>query len=631
MITDAQFSAWLATDAQRILLAEVDYAYESGGAPATGTLYLSRGGYSTRETDSPAHTAYRDAILGMPKFSRRINVPSLGGRSEFSISALDLANTDGLLDFMSEIAIDGQEVRFYLGASGWERTDFRAVLVAVSEYVDGNDDVVRLHLRDKRLLLDREIKGDPVGGSGTEATKYLPLLWGSHQNVPAFLYDSSALIYSVVSNYNAGSVVAVVRDAGASLRDSSGGWTATSANTTADAGTDLITKTAHGLEVNDVIFFADPVIVGGTYLYWPPFPGMSARPYWVKSVPTADTFSLSATKGGATLDITGATWSDSGSGALIVVRQFFFDDLAATGRIQLKSTPAGLVTADLLNRENITAPFALAEEIITDYGNLDAGEIDSAAFTAADVALDAKIALGYSNFAVYERRNILAALDELVAACMGWYGQARVGTITCGLIDPSGLASAAADHELGVSQLKAGISISNIPPTVSRVNVLYDMNAVAQPNGLVTSLTAAQLRTYAELHRKVQRSTAPTGTAYSGNKPLYHKTMTEGAPRTAGVMNTTAFGTDAARPISNYADEIVEDYRPHLQVVDVQATIDAYEWELGEVVLLTYPRYGFEGGKNCRIVGIDVDLDAETLGLSLLTYSAPDTTTASYP
>jgi hypothetical protein len=61
------------------------------------------------------------------------------------------------------------------------------------------------------------------------------------------------------------------------------------------AGTDTLTSVAHGLAVNQQIRFQD-VSINGLVLN---------QVYFVKTVPTSDTFTLSLTSGGATVDITG--------------------------------------------------------------------------------------------------------------------------------------------------------------------------------------------------------------------------------------------------------------------------------------------------------------------------------------
>jgi hypothetical protein len=64
---------------------------------------------------------------------------------------------------------------------------------------------------------------------------------------------------------------------------------------TGEADTEVITKTAHGLAVNDTIEFSS--ITGGTGL-------STGTQYFVVSVPSADTFTISATKGGSAVNFT---------------------------------------------------------------------------------------------------------------------------------------------------------------------------------------------------------------------------------------------------------------------------------------------------------------------------------------
>lgn len=627
----ADFDTWLRSPDEPVLLVEVDYAYESAGNVATGTLYLASKRYATGPSDTPAHRLYREGVTAL-SFKRALDVGSLGGRATVAMSELKVSNADGRFDFALRLIVDGWEVRAYLGDLSWPRSAFRQVLGAVVERVTASETDITFKLRDRRLLLDREVKGDPIGGSGPNSTKYLPLLWGSHFNLDLSgqLYDDANNIYSVVSNYSAGSVIVGVRENGVSLRSSTTGWAATAANTTVNAGTDTFTKTAHGLIVNQVIFFADPVIVGSTYLYWAPFPGMSARPYWVKSTPTADTFTLSATKGGATLDITGTTWSDSGFGSLTVVVQNFYDDVANTGRIQLSSTPTGRITCDILNRQNYTAPFALAKELIEAYGNVDAADIDSAAFTAADSALDSKVVLGYSNFAVIQRRNLIDVLNELIDASFGWYGDDALGRITCGVLDVSGIADAVATRSITRADVLGPISVENQPVTVGRANVEFGYNHTPQADGISSSVSQTSREAYSARYSSVQRSAAPSGTTYSGNAPLYHRTMVEAEPRGASLMNSSAYGIDASISIDSYAQELVNDRRPHIQVIRFPAKFAAYAMTLGECVRFTYPRFGFDSGQNCRVSALDVDFVQGRATVDLLTYTPPDSTTAEH-
>jgi phage tail sheath protein FI len=64
---------------------------------------------------------------------------------------------------------------------------------------------------------------------------------------------------------------------------------------TSDAGTDVFTSTAHGLQIGDAIMFT--ALTGGAGL-------APNKPYYVATVPNANTFTLAAVKGGASVDHT---------------------------------------------------------------------------------------------------------------------------------------------------------------------------------------------------------------------------------------------------------------------------------------------------------------------------------------
>lgn len=633
-ISDAQFAQWMKRrGVERVLLLEQEYGDEVGGAHATGTLYYSCGGYDTDSHETPASTPYFDVIQAAG-LRQSIDITGLGGKVQNDIPEVRLGNADGLLDTLFDAIIDGYEGRLYLGDRSWPRADFRLVGTQVAESKDFTDNVAVLKYRDRRLLLDREIKGDEVGGSGPNATKYLPLAWGSHFNMEPIVYDAATITYSTISNFVATTRIKDVREGGDSLRDSSS-FNATSTTITVDAGTDVFTTrdgggapVAHGYNVGDVLFFelaSSPI--GVMPRYWDAFPGMDARPYKIRTVPTSSTFTFWDAAGVGTLDITGTTFDDGGDGALQLWRQRWLDaDVGTTGRFQLSSEATARVTYDLYNPAvDRNAPYALASALISEFGNVAVDELDTAAFTAADTALDAKIDIGYANLAVKDRANLNAVLDELIAGVLfGWYGDNGLGVITCGLLDVSGIAAASVDHELGALEIDDGISIDTLPVTLGRANVKYNVNHTPQPDGLVDSVTDPDERAlYAEPYGAIQRSTAPSGTAYSTNKPLYHKTMGEAAPEFALQMADYSYGTSNPAPLGDYADEIVADHAPHISVITVRVGIDKYDWQLGEIVELTYPRYGFDAGRNTRIVSREIDWIAETVTLGLLHQRTP--------
>lgn len=639
-ITDAQFAAWLRTDAARTVLVEQDFGYESGGVPAVGTICLSDTGYNTSPTDSPPSTRYRSTIKQLPTLKRAIDKKKLGGRSEISVSDLRLINLDGALDYLLDVVLDGYENRVYLGAPegtpGWTRADFRLVFAGVAERVYApNDNEIVIRLRDKRLLLDRHVGGNQVGGAGVEANQFLPLLYGSCFNVEARLYDASIAKYAVLSNYGAGAVVFDVRDNGVSLAKASVNiWNSPGPETlSVDAGTDVFTQTAHGLAVNDVVWFKTQPFPLGQYGDFAPFAGLtSGQQYWVTSVPTANTFTLSATKGGGSVNVTSATYlGGTGYRDRMYVRRWY-DDLANTGRIELSSSATGRVTVDLIGGNQAGGPFTFLEDLIEGWGKVTASDIDSAAFSAGDGAYAVKIGTIFHNYAVLSRENLLDVLDRLSLSAFGWVGFSRLGKITCGLVDVSGIATATPTRTLTQNDLAAGadLSIENDAISIGRIAIEYNRNYTLQGDGLAASVSESNRRLYAIPFGGIQRSTEPSGTAYATNKPFYHRTMVEGEPVPQGEISDYQYGivgVTLAMP-TGIADEIVADAAPHRQFITAKCRLAFFDAELGEVVRIVYPRYGMASGVNARLIEIDLDLTAGEITLGFVRQSTPDTATA---
>lgn len=631
-ISDAQFLNWLRRrGVARVLLAQQRFAYESAGAVAVGTLYFSCGQYATDASDTPASISYRDVIMSA---GMRQSIDVGARRSRVEIPQMALANSDGLLDFLADKIIDGYECKWYLGDASWDRADFRHVSTGVAENATGDDDVVVIKYRDKRLLLDREIKGDPVGGSGPDATKYPPLVWGSAYNLAPYLYEEASDTWTVLDNYLDGNaVIDSVRDGGVSLNSGSLFTFSGAGGFSVDAGTDVFTKVGHGLAVNDVVGWD---IANNDWdlpkVWWDAFPGMSARPYWVNSVPSADTFTLSATRGGSNLNITGTTYNNPFTTTRFR-RTRYYDDTANTGRIQLSSAPVARLTCDVLNLPIgfvDTEPFGLAGVLALSYGNLTADEINFTSATAADTAVDAKVSTGFTNLSVLDRQNVFDVIDKLVGEHFGFCGDDGVGVITFGVLDISGAASATPAYTLSEGEIDDGVSWENLPVGESRVDVNYKRNLTPQPEGLLDSVTSTNRALYSQPYGAIQRSTAPSGTAYATNKAAYHKTMVEGAPVDLDTVDHRQLGSATTLALTNYADEVVADHAPHLRVHRLQAGLDKYNWPLGAVVQVTYSRHGLSSGRNMLVIGRDIDFIGGTVGLELLAQIAPDITTASH-
>lgn len=613
-ISDAQFTAWLATDARRTVLAEMAFAYESAGAPAEGTVYFATRPYTTQPSDTPASTRYRDAIRGLPLIARRVNPDTLGGITQVSVGKLELDNADGELDFLLDLIVDAREVRFYLGDSAWARSDFRLVQIALAEVVEApGDDRVEITLRDQRLLLDKAIAGDVVND---ERRKPIVVGYGAGgYSIEPVEKSAANLEYYVLQNYASG-VASAVRDNGVDLN---GGtvFAATEVQLTVNAGTDTLTKTGHGLAVNDVLTFTQ--VLGTFYLQ-----GITqGSQYWVISAGlTADDFRVSTTKGGSAVNLS----AHSGTGTIDVARKRYYDNVSVDGTITLSSTPSGRLTADVVgflpSQNTVDGGVGeLVRAMLVDYGGVDSGDIETTTFRTADSAITSNQQL--CGRVVLERENLIDVLDDIARVTQLCYGPDHEGTWHAFRLNLSGLSAASATRSLTANDLFAAPVVRNGRVITGTVAVRSRKNERPLTYGeLAASVSVADKRTYSGQFRDVRESTSPSGTAYSGNWQGFY--LTAARREVGGAFAAT--GAD----ITGIADEILGDLVPHVRTIEVETDLRPYEWRLGDVVLFTYPRYGLDAGVNCRVVEIQSDLVKGSCKLKLLTKVSPDYTTSSY-
>lgn len=612
-ITDPQFSAWLATDSRRAVLCELDYAIESGGAPAESTLYLSNCPYTTGPADSPANTRYRDCIVRAPVIDRSVNADTLSGLTRISVGELELANADGELDGVLGLIIDGRAGRFYLGDPSWPRSDFRLVLSCLSEFARGEDQRVTIKVRDGRLLLDKTIAGAIVND---ERRKPIVLGWNGSAcgfSIEPVVKNASTLEYYVLENY-VGSIVSGVYDNGVTLDD---GVAFTGDNTaiTANAGTDTITRVGHGLAVDDVVRFTVTSDI---------FAGLSANTqYWVISAGfTADNFRLSTTKGGSAVDITGTTFS----GLIGCSVRRYYDNAAVDGTIKLSSSPSGRLTADVVGyspTHNIGtgATGEMLRAMLVDYGGIYVGDIDSTSFEDVDSALGAgQLAAGR---VVTERENLLDVMEDIARVAQVCFGPDHEGTFRAFRINLSALSGESASRTLTALDVTSPPVLTNAREIVGTVALLSQKNEQPLSLGEVgASVSVADRRELSAQYREAAESTAPSGTSYASNWQGFHST----AIRREASGAFAASGSDLVAA----ADEILGDQKPHMRTVQLEMDLRAYEWLLGEVVSLTYPRYGMSGGVKFRLVGVQTDLNKGRCAVTLIARIAPTTSAGTF-
>jgi hypothetical protein len=624
-ISDAEFANWLATDVPRIVLWEQKFAYESGGAPVEGTVYFSTATYRTESGETPASTPYHSVINSVQPFERAVPDDPFAGRTEVGVGAVTLDNTGGQVDFMLDLIIDGREGVLLIGgyhADGtpWDRADFRTLFSCLAEFAEAqSDDVLTVTMRDHRLLLDKQIAGDVVTD---ERRKPLVFTFGTESegacSIEPVLKNAGSLQYYVLQNYTNGGAVTAVEDSGVELLPVVVAAGVTNATLTADAGTDTLTYAAHPFALNDVWLATGTAIFAGLSL---------GTQYWVIN-PTTNTFQLSATKGGTAVDITGTSYA----GGLSIRRGRCYDNVSVDGTIELSSTPAGRLIADVVGHSASQAtsilsggPGELLRAMLIDYGAIDSADINAASFTGTFATVDmTTTGVLATARAVLGRENLLDVLDDIARVGQIFWGPDHEGVFRAGRLDLDDLSGETSEEEITVDSIMGDPSVAN----ARVVNGFLVLNSrrnhrVMNESEFVTSVSVSHRESLSGQYREAREMTAVAGTSYATNWQGFFKTARRF--EAGGAFAQTNIG---ARDI---IDEIMADQKPHIKTVRITLPdLRAYSWRLGKVVTFTYPRYGFDAGLKCRVVRITPDFVEETVALTLITKADPDYTSSSH-
>ena len=272
-----------------------------------------------------------------------------------------------------------------------------------------------------------------------------------------------------------------------------------------------------------------------------------------------------------------------------------FDTCLVEGYFRLGTQATGLVTADL------TAGAAAAnrttaqiiKQLALDAG-LGSGEISSADVSALDSANSSVIGLWLRD------ESVLDAMDQAAASIGAWYGFDTAGVLRMGrLAAPSG-SPVATLYDYAIQ------TIERRPPKdaalpIWRLTLGHSRNYVVQSNDLAGVVTAARAARLAQ------------GTLT--------ETAADAAVQTqwllAGEMEVKGHLTAAADAASEASRQLTL-YKARRDVFDVAVPITAAAGvDMMSVVRVVYPRFSLDAGKDFRVIGIQLELAAARITLTL--------------
>jgi len=192
-LTADQYRDWFRKTKLPCVLVELDYMYQVGigssAVPTVGTLYVSSHPYVDEQHDPPL--AYDPALIRAPTLERSLSRETLRGAAAVNIAGdFVLNNTDGRLNYVLALALDGSPARIAIGDPTWARSDFIDLFtVYMAKASAGNDqNQIEIGARDIGLLLNKRIGGTvQIGGTGPNADKFAPLPFGYVHNMAPLL------------------------------------------------------------------------------------------------------------------------------------------------------------------------------------------------------------------------------------------------------------------------------------------------------------------------------------------------------------------------------------------------------------------------------------------------------------
>ena len=287
--------AWLADPTHILgLLVEITAKNVSTGTEAT--FYLSNIGYTTTSAD----VTYLPIISGNIQTTESLTID---GSLSMSFGDIKIANYNGDLDDWldrTKYIWDSRAVQVYLGDPTWVaatladvRTVFEKVFDGIIEDVDSSErEFIDVKVRDKLNRLNYPISDNKLGIYGTWANGQTnqdtirPLVFGEVFNSSPVLVDPAQLEY-MFNDTNVGTQI-----------------------TSTTTGTNLITCTStQGFVLN-----APVVFTFSTTAYPSTFGNLVFNTtYYVKTINSGTTFTVSATSGGTPFALTSANLTTTGS------------------------------------------------------------------------------------------------------------------------------------------------------------------------------------------------------------------------------------------------------------------------------------------------------------------------------
>lgn len=258
------------------------------------------------------------------------------------------------------------------------------------------------------------------------------------------------------------------------------------------------------------------------------------------------------------------------------------------GHFRLGATPAGTVTADVLGDAaggyvNKTADILKRVLLIA---AIDDSLIDAASFAALNVDAPAEVGIWVGA----ERRAVGELVGRLLAGVGAYGGFSRANLFTVGVVKAASGVALDSFSEEDIGEIRRLPLPAAVEPVVWRAHVAWQRNYTVQTD-LAAGVTAARRVFAAEAERVASREDQTV------------RSQRQLALEYGPTGNLYAQQADADAE----ALRLLNLWKPArgLYLLPVLAA-RALARELGDVVKVTHRRYGFDAGKDVRILGVAI-------------------------
>ena len=362
------------------------------------------------------------------------------------------------------------------------------------------------------------------------------------------------------------------------------------------AGDNVLPNGAEGT-VDDLKGQRKPKLYGKVFNVSPPMVNSSLLTFQVNSGPAA----VSAVYDKAVALDFHADYASLAALEAATVPSGEYSTCSTLGLFRLGSSHVGTVTCDATTGSEYLADILGA--IATDAG-VTMSSADITALRVANSALGG-VYFQDSGTEANSGTTALQLLDEVAQSLGAWYGFDQAGVLRCSrVVTPTGTPAAefGPSNIITLEQVTASDELSGLPTW--KVSVLWKKFYTVQQDGdIAGSVTIARRGELAQEYRTAVATDTDTQSIYPNAREL---------TRTTALISESDAQAEASRLLSLFKIQ----RRTYTATVRWEAELTT-TLDIGQVVSVTFPRFGLQAGKLLLITGLTLDLRSKRAELSL--------------